>query len=276
MKFEASRVIQTVEQLGEPQFKGPDGLARLLDFVAEGFHAFHWQTERLEARGLLIARPAAEHSAGQRVVFLVPLGAVQLKDFPRVRLFRRRSQSSPASSEAERAGPAFLLELARSWPASRSERLEAICVTAGVQRKGHAGAREVLRMIQREWEQKPTLLVSVRGPGIGQKIVIQARRSRQIAVTAALDLWIPHRTITTNPFSALVFHWPFQKNLDDYVALFGGGYLEGKETQIERAALDRTAQLCTEISLRWARQQLYKPGSPEEDRTASRSLQNPG
>ena len=97
-----------------------------------------------------------------------------------------------------------------------------------------------------------------------------------LAATAAEDLWIPHRTMTTNPFSALTFLWPFQNSFKDYVALFGVGCLGEKETKLDGGALDRTAQLCTEISLRWARQQRQKPVPPEEDRTASRSFQNPG
>ena len=133
-----------------------------------------------------------------------------------------------------------------------------------------------MRLLKREWQDKPTLLVIVHGPGIGQEIVIAARRNRPLAATAANDLWIPHRTMTTNPFSALTFLWPFQNSFKDYVALFGVGCLGEKETKLDGGALDRTAQLCTEISLRWARQQRQKPVPPEEDRTASRSFQNPG
>jgi len=215
-------------------------------------------------------------------LFLVAAGlgqaAIWFKAIRGFRLFRSNSESSAASSAAERSGPAFLLELARSWPGSRSERLETICVAAGGQRLGHAGAREVLRLLKREWQDKPTLLVIVHGPGIGEEIVIAARRNRPLAATAANDLWIPHRTMTTNPFSALTFLWPFQNSFKDYVALFGVGCLGEKETKLDGGALDRTAQLCTEISLRWARQQRQKPAppAPEEDRTASRSFQNPG
>ncbi len=395
MKFEASRVVQTVEQLGDARFTGPGGLARAADFIAEGFHGFQWQTDRRELRGsrfgelafgrtavigfatlitiavfcwltpgqftlahragmvlcltallweclrsahcryggwnwppwervpLIVARPTMNCSAAVRVVFQVPLGevlpaslpdprfmlmivlylavlfllkakglpgwlflvaaglgqaAIWFKAIRGFRLFPSNSESSAASSAAERSGPAFLLELARSWPGSRSERLETICVAAGGQRLGHAGAREVLRLLKREWQDKPTLLVIVHGPGIGQEIVIEARRNRPLAATAANDLWIPHRTMTTNPFSALTFLWPFQNSFKDYVALFGVGCLGEKETKLDGGALDRTAQLCTEISLRWARQQRQKPAppAPEEDRTASRSVQNPG
>lgn len=393
MKFEANRVVQTVEQLGDARFTGPGGLAQAADFIAEGFHGFQWQTDRREVRGsrfaelafsrtagigfatlitiavicwldpghstlvhrtgivfcltaliweclrfahcrhggwnwppwervpLIIARPAVNCSAAVRVVFQVPLGqvlpaalpdprfmlmivlylavlfplkakglpgwlflfvaglglaSIWFKAMQGVRLFRSRSESSAASSAAERSGPAFLLELARSWPVSRSERLETICVAAGGQRLGHAGAREVLRMINREWEDKPTLLVIVHGPGNGQELAIEARRNRPLAATAAKDLWIPHRTMTANPFSAVTFLWPFQDSFKDYVALFGGGCLGEKETKLDGGALDRTAQLCTEISLRWARQQRQKPVPPGEDRTSARSSQNPG
>ena len=131
-------------------------------------------------------------------------------------------------------------------------------------------------MLKREWADKPTLLLLVHGPGIGEELVIEARRNRSLATTAAHDLWIPHRTMTTNPFSARTYVWPFQNFFKDYVALIGGGCLGAKETRLDGGALDRTAQLCTEISLRWARQQHQQPASPEEDRTASKSFQNPG
>ncbi len=70
MKFEASRVVQTVEQLGDARFAGPDRPSRVLDFLAEGFSA-PLANRTAEDVKLLIARPAA-NARRARVVFLVP------------------------------------------------------------------------------------------------------------------------------------------------------------------------------------------------------------
>ena len=268
MKFESGRVIQTSADLGNARFAAPDSLDRGLDSIVQRFQSFGWQAVRREVGGartrgripLVVARPTVTSSAPVRVIFQARLGELG---------------SKRASAAAEHSGPAFLLELARSWPVSRSQRIETICVAAGAPKLGQAAARELLSLVQREWADKPTLLVVVHRPGIGPELLIGGRRMRPLAEAAARDLWIPHRTVASNPFSAFPFSWPFQDSLEDYVAVLSGEHSGANDVQLDAGALDRAAQLCTEIALRWARQH-QDPRSPEEDRTASRSSQNTG
>ncbi len=192
--------------------------------------------------------------------------------WPRWRSPRRK----PKSSTDEYSGPAFLLELARSWPASRSDRIETICVVGAMPEVGHVVTRRILSLIETESSAKPTLLVTVYGPGIGPELVIDARRHRAFVEAAARDLWIPLRTRSVNPLSSLGFFQAFRDRNEDDVRISGSRPGGETVTELDGGALDRTAQLCTEIALRWARQQSQEPRAPGEDRTASRSSQKPG
>jgi hypothetical protein len=277
MKFEASRVVQTVEQLGEARFTGSGGLENVLDFIAERFHTIRWKTERREvhksafheATPMLVARPAVSSAAAVRVVFLARLAAVYLP-MTRARWLIGKKAESPVTG---RSGPAFLLELARSWRVSRLSEIEMTCVTTTGRRSNDTDAREILREIHRDSAVKPTLMVTIHGPGIGQELIIVGRRLQALAVRAAEDLWIPYGTTKRNPFRSPSLSWPFQSSHDDSLVLFGQGCLAGKDAELDPAALDRAAQLCTEVALRWAR--LHRL-APKEDRTSSRSFQNPG
>ena len=395
MKFEASRVVQTVEQLGDARFTGPGGLAQPADFIAEGFHGFQWQTDRRELRGSRFGELAFGRTAVIGFATLITIAVfcwLTPGQFTLAHVRRHGPLSDSVTLGMSEVGPLSVwgLELAslgassldrrtshhellrggtRGVPGASGGSLAGItagsslhaddcslpCCSLFIESEGssrlavprcgrprsgcdlvqsHSGipavpeqfgvlggfvrgraigtgvlagagaklagfkvgaSRDDLRgrgraktrscrgsrglaLLKREWQDKPTLLVIVHGPGIGEEIVIAARRNRPLAAGAANDLWIPHRTTTTNSFSALTLLWPFQNSFKDYVALFGVGCLGDKETKLDGGALDRTAQLCTEISLRWARQQRQKPAppAPEEDRTASRSFQNPG
>ena len=66
---------------------------------------------------------------------------------------------------AEQRALAVLLELARTWPRSRSRLIEPIFIAAGGQRLNYAGSREGVRFLESEATPKPTLLVlfSLRG-----------------------------------------------------------------------------------------------------------------
>lgn len=269
MKFEASRVIQTTAELSDARFKGPTARDRALAFLADGFHAIRWQVQRREVRGssardlvpVLVARPAVNSPAAVRVVFMASW---------------RSPRRKPKSSTDEYSGPAFLLELARSWPASRSDRIETICVVGAMPEVGHVVTQRILSLIETESSAKPTLLVTVYGPGIGPELVIDARRHRAFVEAAARDLWIPLRTRSVNPLSSLGFFQAFRDRNEDDVRISGSRPGGETVTELDGGALDRTAQLCTEIALRWARQQSQEPRAPGEDRTASRSSQKPG
>ena len=51
MKFDAARAMKVVDELGDPRFAGPDGEARVADFVAEQFATMGYQVERLAVVG---------------------------------------------------------------------------------------------------------------------------------------------------------------------------------------------------------------------------------
>ena len=51
MKFDASRALKIVEELGGPRFAGPDWEARTAEFVAERMSALGLQVERCEVIG---------------------------------------------------------------------------------------------------------------------------------------------------------------------------------------------------------------------------------
>jgi hypothetical protein len=157
------------------------------------------------------------------------------------------------SSAAERSGPAFLLELARCWPRSRSARMETIFVVAGGTRAGHAGLREISRRISSDWQRKPTLVVNFQGPGVGKELVICASRDLHFAEDAAKDLWIPHRSLNRTPFSGYPSSPPQRERDTLCLTLIGSGCFGTEEFRLDADTLERTEQLATELALRWSR-----------------------
>ena len=51
MRFDSARARKVIDELGDPRFAGPDGEARVADFVAEQFATMGWQVERLSVVG---------------------------------------------------------------------------------------------------------------------------------------------------------------------------------------------------------------------------------
>jgi hypothetical protein len=51
MRFDSARAMKVIDELGDPRFAGPDGEARVADYVAEQFAAMGWQVERLAVVG---------------------------------------------------------------------------------------------------------------------------------------------------------------------------------------------------------------------------------
>jgi hypothetical protein len=163
----------------------------------------------------------------------------------------RAGRTRPQLSRSDLAGPACLLELARVWPASRANQFELVLVAAGGQRLDFAGARAVAEMLQSQWPPKPTLLILLFGPGIGEKQLIISRNHHALGEQAAAGLWIPHETI--KKAKALSSPWPLARRLDDHLAIVGSDCLTDPAAEISPDSLRRAAELAMEIALRWAK-----------------------
>jgi hypothetical protein len=142
----------------------------------------------------------------------------------------------------DRTGLALLAELARTWPGGMAAKVEtwfiaspnALALGAELRRESRDG--------------RPTLVIKLRAPGVGPQLVIAGRGpARRLAEAAARDLWLPHqasrRTFGLLPSSlrGAGMHC---------VALCG----RGDDSPINPALLAATAQLATELALRWAKQ----------------------
>jgi hypothetical protein len=184
------------------------------------------------------------------------------------------SGPTTAVGVAERRGLAVLLELARSWPRSRSRQIEPIFIAAGGQRLNYAGSREVVRFLESEATGKPTLLVLFFAPGAGDAIRIAENAPlssglRDLAKDAAASLWIP--TWGDDPHTLLSF-WPFEKmKAVEPIALIGSNPKAFFDASVSPEALHRAAQLATEIALRWAKKQTPQAPAPNAPSPKSES-----
>src|SRR5208282_3829332 len=120
-------------------------------------------------------------------------------------------------------GPALLLEMARAWPKAWSERFEPLLVAAGGMNFGFAGVREVVRLKREEWTEKPTLLVVILAPGVGQKLTICGRPKTLLrqSCEAAKSLWIPVESVGVRPGIPLGRSWPVPSKFCDHIVLTG-------------------------------------------------------
>ena len=127
-----------------------------------------------------------------------------------VLLWEYRGSRSAKTSQTDRRGLSVLLELARTWPRTRSNQVEAVFVAAGGQRLDYAGSREVVRLLKSEWSSKPTFLVLFFAPGAGGEILaVEGPQpqfgSKKLIDDAAKSLWIPIRR--TDSWAIAPF-WP--------------------------------------------------------------------
>lgn len=180
---------------------------------------------------------------------------------------------------AERRGLAVLLELARSWPGSRSRQIEPVFIAAAGQRLNYAGSREVVRILESERPGKPTLLVLFFAPGAGEAIRIAenapvASGLRDLAKDCADSLWIP--TWGDDPWTLFPF-WPFVEfKAAEPIALIGSDPMAFFDPSVSPEALHRAAQLATEIALRWAKNQSTQVAALESLSTKSESRSERG
>jgi hypothetical protein len=178
-------------------------------------------------------------------------------------LFWEYHHSAPTTEMGlvERRGLAVLLELARSWPRSRSQQIEPVFIAAGGQRLNYAGAREVVRILESEGPGKPTLLILFFAPGAGEAIRIAENAPISCGLAAlandsAESLWIP--TWGNDPCMLFQF-WPFARlkalKAAEPIALIGSDPMAFFADSVSPESLHRAAQLATEIALRWAKKQ---------------------
>ena len=92
-----------------------------------------------------------------------------------------------------RSGLSALAELARAWPKTADRRVE-------VRFAATSGRGDLARIIAREWPAKPTLVVVLESPGLGDGLILDARgAARPLARSAAEALWIPPATGDAGP-----------------------------------------------------------------------------
>jgi hypothetical protein len=169
----------------------------------------------------------------------------------------RRSRSVN-ESQTDRRGLSVLMELARCWPRTRSNQVEAVFVAAGGQRLDYAGSREVVRLCQSEWPRKPSFLVLFFAPGPGKELLVYEQVADPSAMKRLVDevstsLWIPvQRTDlwTIAPLWPIASAWAAQA-----IAIIGSDLSATSEAQVDPQVLHRAIQLSCEIALRWAKNQ---------------------
>jgi len=160
------------------------------------------------------------------------------------------------SRPGDGSGPALLVEMARAWPKPWSERFEPLLVAAGGMNFGFAGVREMVRLIREEGNEKPTLVVVILAPGVGQELTIRGRPKAllRLSCEAAKSLWIPVESVGARPGMPMGRGWPVSSKLCDHIVLTGASYRDTKPPPVDPAALARAAQLAAEIALRWVKQ----------------------
>jgi hypothetical protein len=152
-----------------------------------------------------------------------------------------------------RSGLAALLELARVWPRGTDPEIEPRFVATGGRELDRAGARALFRALSSEWSARPTLVVEWLAPGIGPGLALMEQGTGQLADKAATDLWVPHHVIHHAGIHRE--HWPFGCHGPGYVGMVGNAIGRSKDVAggVDLDALARTAQLATEVALRWAK-----------------------
>jgi hypothetical protein len=169
------------------------------------------------------------------------------------RLWRSVRRPGGPDVRDNRTGLAVLLELARVWPPGTHSRIETRFATTGGRALDQAGLRALIRAIDSEWPARPTLVVEWLAPGLGPGLALMEQGTGRLAETAARDLWIPHHVIHHSGLHRE--HWPFGRRGPGYIGMVGPitEAPDAPARAIDPDALARTAQLATEVALRWAR-----------------------
>jgi hypothetical protein len=162
---------------------------------------------------------------------------------------------------ADRTGIGVMLELVRTWSPAWAENIEIFFVATGGQANDFGGARAFSRSLQSELPRLPTLHICWFAPGIGRELAAFSRESRDLAESAARSLWLPLRLPT--PWFRPVDLWPTDHSHRSFLALVSASYLSQSRSKdvINPPTLHHTAQLVTEIAIRWVKRTQKPPDS---------------
>jgi hypothetical protein len=170
-----------------------------------------------------------------------------------VGLFRLIALYRAGPGPGDRSGLAVLLELARTWPKYRANLVEMVFAAVGGQDLDQAGEQALLRILGTEWARKPTLVIVLASPGIGQELLLAGSQTKDLAKAAATSLWVPHRLAAHSESPREVR--TRGRELCEKVVLSGDRWSRQAEAVVDAKALRGTGQLVAEIALRWARRQ---------------------
>jgi hypothetical protein len=233
--------------------------------VADGFAlAWLWHILNLLVRRAHRVEIRPEELSLGSVLFVmtwIVIVCVLAREF-RHWIFATRSQ------QVDQRGLSVLLELARTWPKTRWNQVEALFVAAGGQRLDYAGSREVLRLLQSERPPKPTFLVLFFAPAAGgDQLVVDGVEShsdmKKLVLDAANGLWIPIPIRCTESW-AIASLWPISTRSwpiatmwspVQSIAIIGSDLNVGSGAHVFLQAVSSAIQLSSEIALRWAKQQ---------------------
>jgi len=176
----------------------------------------------------------------------------------------RQARQVEGRSLIERRGLSVVLEMARTWPRTGSRPIEPMFLAAGGQRLDDAGCREVVRLLRSDGSGKPSLLVVLLAPGAGEKLGLFVFDSLlsdlyEIVEKATKSLWIPTQD---DGIVASLPSWPVQSFRPAFVVVGSDPWALHDEA-VDPQALQRAAQLATEVALRWAKKRPWA-ASPAE------------
>jgi hypothetical protein len=169
------------------------------------------------------------------------------------------------------ASLALLLELARTWPRSHSDRAETILALVGGQELDRTGDYALWEIEKAEWPLRPTLTIIVVAPGRGKELLVVGS---EVVQEAADGLWVPNRHGILAEVPQHVR--PIGRMDGETAVLAGADWNQRPPPEIDPQALGRTAQVIREAALRWGRQHEGQDAQPPDDRSEARSSQNPG
>lgn len=147
-----------------------------------------------------------------------------------------------------RTGLALIEELAQGWPATAAARVRVELVVVG--RRDPEDWRE----LERAWSDRPTLVVNLEAPGVGDELmVVGPGEPVRLASEAATSLWVPHARSRFAP--GALEHEAFRG--------IPGLTLTGPRgaEPVRPGLLAAAGQLAGEVALRWARHHAGEPAS---------------
>jgi hypothetical protein len=166
---------------------------------------------------------------------------------------------------------ATLVEMAKAWPKRWDSRVEALFAATGAT-FDRSGLTVLTRDCLALLPEMPTLIVGIWSPGLGPPfgLVVNSLEAGEDAVDAAEGLRLPHRL-----FGLGEEDWLGDAGHLHFAGLTGLGPV-ADAADVEPNAFHHSAQLATEIALRWARRANAGPVHQAPGESLARSSQNPG